>query len=88
MKWPRAEDASNYYVMGMDVDLDNAMKEATHETVEFLGRERGLSRQDAYSLASIGVNYIVGEAVDYVQMIYGEIPKKIFSTNKPFWSAR
>src|ERR1044072_8678915 len=43
MKWPRAEDASNYYVMGMDVDLDIAMKEAVQETVVYLGRERGLS---------------------------------------------
>jgi acetamidase/formamidase len=88
MRWPAAEDASNYYVMGMDVDLDNAMKEAVQETVNFLGRERGLTPQDGYSLASIGVNYVVGEAVDYVQMVYGEIPKKIFSTNKAFWSAR
>jgi acetamidase/formamidase len=87
MKWPMAEDASNYYVMGMDVDLDVAMKEATLETVKFLGRTRGLSPQDAYSLAAIGVHYIVAEAVDYVQMIYGAIPKKIFATNEPFWSA-
>ena len=86
MKWPQAEDASNYYVMGMDVDLDVAMREAAHETVNFLGRTRGLSPGDAYSLASIGVNYIVGEAVDHVLMIYGEIPKKIFADNKPFWS--
>src|SRR4051794_17998826 len=86
MKWPQAEDASNYYVMGMDVNLDVAMREAAQETVNFLGRERGLSPQDAYSLGAIGVNYVVGEAVDYVQMIYGEIPKKIFTSNKPFWS--
>ena len=86
MKWPQAEDASNHYVMGMDVDLDNAMREAVQETVDFLGRNRGLSPQDAYSLASIGVNFIVAEAVDHVLMIYGEIPKKIFGTNAPFWS--
>jgi acetamidase/formamidase len=86
MKWPQAEDANNYYVMGMDVDLDVAMKEAAQETVSFLGRNRGLAPADAYSLASIGVNYIVAEAVDHVLMIYGEIPKKIFATNKPFWS--
>jgi acetamidase/formamidase len=88
MKWPRAEDASNYYVMGMDVVLDKAMKEAVQETIGFLGRERGLNPADAYSLASIGVNYTVAEAVDYVQLIYGAIPKKIFSTNKPFWSGQ
>jgi acetamidase/formamidase len=86
MKWPQAEDASNYYVMGMDVNLDTAMKEAVQQTVDFLGAKRGLSPADAYALASIGVNYVVGEAVDYVQMIYGEIPKKMFSTNGPFWS--
>jgi acetamidase/formamidase len=87
MKWPQAEDARNYYVMGMDVDLNVAMREAAEETVKFLGRTRGLSPQDAYSLASIGVNYIVAEAVDHVLMIYGEIPKKLFATNKPFWAA-
>ena len=86
MKWPRAEDADNYYVMGMDVDLDVALKEAVQETITFLGRERGLSAADAYSLASIGVNYTVGEAVDGVLMVYGAIPKKIFSTNRAFWS--
>ena len=86
MKWPHAEDADNYYVMGMDRDLDNALKEAAQETIAFLQKERGLSAQDAYSLASIAVNYVVGEAVDDVLMVYGAIPKKIFSTNPAFWS--
>jgi len=78
MKWPRAEDADNYYVMGMDVDLGAALKQAAEETVAFLQREQGLSAADAYSLASVAVNYTVGEAVDQVQMVYGAIPKKIF----------
>jgi acetamidase/formamidase len=86
MKWPRAEDAANDYVMGMDADLDVALKEAAEETIAFLQRERGLSPADAYSLASIGVNYIVGEAVDGVLMVYGAIPKKIFSSNREFWA--
>jgi acetamidase/formamidase len=88
MKWPRAEDRNNYYVMGMDVDLNVAMKEAARETVEFLGRERGLTPADAYSLASIGVDYGVAEAVDHVLVIYGAIPKKLFSSNPPYWSSR
>lgn len=85
MKWPRAEDAENYYVMGMDVDLDVAMKEAAQETIAFLQREKGLSAADAYSLASIGVNYVVAEAVDHVLMVYGAIPKKLFSSNREYW---
>lgn len=86
MKWPRAEDADNYYVMGMDRDLDLALKEAAQETIKFLQKERGLSPEDAYSLASIGVNYVIAEAVDDVLMVYGAIPKKLFTTNRPFWS--
>jgi len=78
MKWPRAEDNDNYYVMGMDVDLDAALKQAAAETVAFLQQEKGLSAADAYSLAVIAVNYSVGEAVDQVQMVYGAIPKEIF----------
>lgn len=79
MRWPRAEDAAYYYVMGMDADLDAALKRAAEETVAFLQREKGLSAADAYSLASIAVNYVVAEAVDQVQMVYGAIPKKIFT---------
>ncbi len=88
MKWPRAEDRDNYYVMGMDVDLDVAMKEAAQETIAFLQRERGLTAADAYSLASIAVDYGVAEAVDHVLVIYGAIPKKLFSTNPRYWSGR
>jgi acetamidase/formamidase len=86
MKWPRAEDRENYYVMGMDVDLDVALKEAARETIAFLQRERGLTPADAYSLASIAVNYGVAEAVDHVLLIYGAIPKNLFSTNRPYWA--
>ena len=85
MRWPRAEDAANYYVMGMDLDLDVAMKEAVQETVDFLRRETGLSAADAYALSSVGVDFRVGEAVDAVQMIYGAIPKKIFKSNPEYW---
>jgi len=88
MKWPRAEDADNYYVMGMDRDLDVAMKEAVLETIKWLGQTRSLSPADAYSLASIGVNYTVAEAVDDVLMVYGAIPKKLFTSNPTFWSRR
>ena len=55
------------------------------ETVGWLQHERGLSAADAYSLASIGVNFTIAEAVDDVQMVYAAIPKKLFAANRPFW---
>ena len=47
--------------------FDVALKEAARETIAFLKSERQLSAEDAYSLASIAVNYTVGEAVDDLQ---------------------
>src|SRR5262245_15546662 len=86
MRWPRAEDATHYYTMGMDLDLNVAMRQATRETVDFLQEQFGLSPADAYALASIAVDFRVAEAVDSVQMIYGMIPKKLFKKNPEYWA--
>src|SRR5215467_1526766 len=87
MRWPRAEDAANYYTMGMNLNLDIAMREATREAVEFLQQHFGLTPADAYALASIAVDFRVAEAVDSVQVVYGLIPKKLFKNNAPYWAA-
>jgi acetamidase/formamidase len=84
MKFPRAEDAANYYVMGMDEDLDLALKNAVLEAVEFL-KARGLSETDAYSLSSVGVHFEIAEAVDKTLVVYGMIPKSIFKTKTAYW---
>jgi acetamidase/formamidase len=88
MFWPRAEDANYYYTMGMDLDLDNAMKYASQETIKFLGEKKGLSAADAYALASIAIDFRIAEVVDAVQVVYGAIPKKIFKTNPEYWSRK
>jgi acetamidase/formamidase len=88
MHWPRAEDATFYYTMGMDLDLNRAMQEAAQETVAFLRDQKGMSTADAYALASVGVDFRVAEAVDAVQMVYGAIPKSIFKQNPEYWSKR
>ena len=86
MFWPRAEDAAHYYTMGMDLDLDVAMRERNQGNGRVPGGEFGLSAADAYSLASIAVDFRVAEAVDAVQMVYGMIPKKIFKPKPEYWS--
>ena len=61
--------------------------EATQGDGRLLRETRGLSAADAYSLASIAVDFRVAEAVDAVQMVYGAIPKKIFKQNPEYWNA-
>ena len=75
---PRAETATHYLLMGIDLDLDRAMKLATREVVDFLMAEKKLSGGRALSLASLGVDFHVAEAVDGTQVIVGKIPKTLF----------
>jgi acetamidase/formamidase len=85
MRFPRAEDADNYYVMGIDPDLNVALKDAVEETSDFLKANKGLSAGDAYSLSSVAVDYGVAEAVDQNLVIYGRISKGLFKDKTPYW---
>jgi acetamidase/formamidase len=78
LEWPRAEDKDYYIMMGIDHDLDRAMRLATLEVVKFLVEERGLTQAKAFSLASIAVDFHAAEVVDGTQLIVGKIPKDLF----------
>ncbi len=65
--------------MGFHQDLDEAMKMAIREAVSFLMREKSLSREEAYSLCSLAVDFHVTQVVDGDKGIHGMIPKSIFS---------
>jgi acetamidase/formamidase len=85
MRWPRAEDADHYYAMGMDSDLGRALKIALKETVDFLQQRAALSAADAYALASLAVDFRIGEAVNDVLMVYGMIAKRLFKQSPEYW---
>ena len=86
MKWPRAEDAAHHYPMGMDADLETAMRHAVQHAVDFLKESAGLSAAEAYALCTLSVDFRVGEAVNIVKMVYGVIPKKLFRDNPEYWT--
>jgi acetamidase/formamidase len=78
--WPRAETATHWIVMGLNPNLEEAMKMAVRETISFLTeRFPKLSRQEAYMIASIAVDYHVTQVVDGTKGIHGMIPKAIFT---------
>ena len=78
--WPRAETPTHWIVMGLDPNLEEAMKVAVRETIAFItGRFPKLSREEAYMIASIAVDYHVTQAVDGTKGIHGMIPKSIFT---------
>ena len=79
LRWPRAETPTHWMVMGLNPDLDEAMKIAVRETIDFLtGKFPHLTREEAYMIASVAVDYHVTQVVDGTKGIHGMIPKSIF----------
>lgn len=83
---PRAETDTHYLVMGIDVDLNRALRLAVQEAVDFMVAEKGMTPGDAYALASLAAHFCVAEAVNTTQVIVGRIPKRVFDT-KHFFKA-
>jgi len=78
LKWPRAETPTHYIAMGLDKDLDEAMKIAVREAVDLIVAEKRLDREDAYMLCSVAVDFRVTQVVDGTKGIHAMIPKSIF----------
>ena len=75
---PWAETADHHLVMGIDVDLDRALRKATENVVEFLVDLYGIRPSEAFSIASVAVDFTISEAVDGTQVVTAFIPKSIF----------
>ena len=78
IRGPRAESSTHYLMMGIDVDLNRAMRLAVEQVVEFLVTDKKMTRTDALALASVGCDFRVAEAVDLTQVVVGSIPKAVF----------
>jgi acetamidase/formamidase len=78
LRWPRAETATHYITMGLAADLDDATKIATREMLDLIVETKGLSRDDAYMLASAAMDLIVTQVVDGTKGIHAMMPKAIF----------
>jgi acetamidase/formamidase len=78
LKWPRAETASHFITMGIHEDLTEATKGALREMIDFLVKEKHLSRDDAYMLASVAADLEITQLVDGNKGVHAMIPKAIF----------
>jgi acetamidase/formamidase len=75
-----AETSTNWIFMGFDEDLNEAMKIAVRETVNFLAEQKmvPMSRDEAYALTSIVGDCRVSQVVDIRKGVHCMIPKSIF----------
>ena len=78
MKNPFAETPKYWIPIGLNADLNEAMKDATRQTVQFLSDKLGMDRASALAYASAAVDFQVSQVVDRVKGINGMIRKSDF----------
>jgi acetamidase/formamidase len=80
--WPRAETPTHFITMGLHEDLDEAARRATREMIDYLTTRRGLSRDDAYMLASAAMDLHITQAVDGTKGVHAMMSKAIFAQGR------
>ena len=75
---PMAETRTHWIAMGFHKDLNEAVKIALRDAIQFVSKTKGLSRDDAYALSSLAVDLRVTQIVDGNKGIHAMIPKAIF----------
>jgi len=75
---PLLETPDTWIVHGFDEDLDVAMKNAAKDMLHLLVDKHDLSRDDAYSLMSVGSDFGVTQVVDGRQGVHCKMQRGIF----------
>ena len=75
LKMPRAETPAHYISMGLNEDLDQAMKQALREMIVFICSRTNLSREQAYSFCSLAVDFHVTQTVNGEKGVHGLLKK-------------
>jgi acetamidase/formamidase len=76
---PFGETKDFWIPIGMDPDLNLAMKDAVRESIRFLTEVQGMDRDIAYAYLSAATDYQVSQVVDKTKGIHGLIRKSDFS---------
>ena len=75
LRYPRGETDTHFISMGMDADLDQAMKKALREMIKFICARTNLSADEAYQFCSLAVDFRVTQTVNGEKGIHGMLAK-------------
>ena len=75
LRFPRGESATHFITMGMNEDLDVAMKQALREMIAFICSRTNLSREQAYTFCSLAVDFHVTQTVNGEKGVHGLLKK-------------
>jgi acetamidase/formamidase len=75
---PMVETDTHWITTGFHKDLNEAVKIALRDAIQFISKTKGLTPDDAYALCSLAVDLRVSQIVDTNKGIHAMIPKAIF----------
>jgi len=77
---PFAETPDYWIAIGLDPDLNEAMKKSTREAIRFVSEKLGMDRATAYAYLSAAADFEVSQVVDRTKGVHALIRKKDFQT--------
>jgi acetamidase/formamidase len=78
VRYPFAETDEHWIAIGLDVDLNEAMRDAVRRAIEFLSTAVGMERHLAYAYLSAAADFEVSQVVDHVKGVHCLIRKRDF----------
>ncbi len=75
LRFPRGETPTHWISMGMNEDLDLAMKQALREMIAFICARSALSPDQAYQFCSLAVDFRVTQTVNGEKGVHGMLCK-------------
>ena len=79
LRYPRGETATHFISMGMHEDLDQAMVQALREMIAFICERTALSRDQAYQLCSLAVDFHVTQTVNGEKGVHGMLRRELIA---------
>jgi len=77
LTFPRALTPTHYITLGMDVDLDDAAKQALRNMIAWLTALKGWSAEEAYVFCSLACDLHVTQLVDGNKGIHAMVSRRI-----------
>ncbi len=75
LRTPRAETPTHYISMGLNADLDLAMKQALREMIAFICGRTGWTSAQAYKCCSLAVDFRITQNVNGEKGVHGMLKK-------------
>jgi len=75
LRFPRAETPTHFISMGLNADLDLAMKQALQEMIGFICSRSALTPAQAYKMCSLAVDFHVTQNVNGEKGVHGLLRK-------------